>query len=122
MTPLTTVKFIADTTIAESPLAGVSGVFTRTYTAEVDHDFRRWLTAIGKFTYATYDYQGSGRSDKFTSIEGDLVYKMTRSLWVKGQLRYDTLASNVTGGSYNATVVMLADMVRVTTAMIATDT
>ncbi|WP_022721421.1 outer membrane beta-barrel protein, partial [Rhodopseudomonas sp. B29] len=107
MTPLTTVKLNADTTISESPLAGVSGVFTRTYTAEVDHDFRRWLTAIGKFTYATYDYQGSGRSDKFSSIEGDLVYKLTRQFWVKGQLRYDTLASNVAGGSYNATVVML---------------
>jgi hypothetical protein len=107
MTPLTTVKFNADTTIDESPLAGVSGVLTRTYTAEVDHDFRRWLTAIGKFTYATYDYQGSSRSDRFSSIEGDLVYKLSRSLWVKGQLRYDKLDSNVTGGSYNATVVML---------------
>jgi hypothetical protein len=107
VTPLTTVRFNADTTIAESPLAGVSGVFTRTYTAEVDHDFRRWLTAIGKFTYATYDYQGSGRSDRFNSVEGNLIYRLNRSLWVKGQLRYDKLDSNVSGGSYNATVVML---------------
>ncbi|ABD09221.1 conserved hypothetical protein [Rhodopseudomonas palustris HaA2] len=107
MTPLTTVKFIADTSIDESPLSGVSGVLTRTYTAEVDHDFRRWLTAIGKFTYATYDYQGSGRSDRFTSLEGNLVYKLNRSLWVKGTLRRDQLDSNIVGGSYNATVVML---------------
>ncbi|MGP9814626.1 outer membrane beta-barrel protein [Rhodopseudomonas sp. NSM] len=107
MTPLTTVKLGADTTIDESPLFGVSGVLTRTYTAEVDHDFRRWLTAIGKFTYATYDYQGSGRSDRFTSLEGNLVYKLNRSLWVKGTLRRDQLDSNIVGGSYNATVVML---------------
>jgi hypothetical protein len=107
MTPLTTVKFIADTSIDESPLSGVSGVLTRTYTAEVDHDFRRWLTAIGKFTYATYDYQGSGRSDRFNSLEGNLVYKLNRSLWIKGTLRRDQLDSNVVGGSYNATVVML---------------
>jgi len=107
VTPLTKFKIGADTTIDESPLAGVSGVLTRTYTAEVDHDFRRWLTAIGKFTYATYDYQGSGRSDRFNSLEGNLIYKMSRQLWVKGTLRRDQLDSNVTGGSYNATVVML---------------
>ncbi len=108
VTPLTTVKFNADTQISESPLPGVSGVFTRTYTAEVDHDFRRWLTAIGKFTYGTYDYQGSGRSDRLNSIEGNLIYKLNRSVWVKGQLRYDKLDSNVVGGSYDATVVMLS--------------
>jgi hypothetical protein len=107
MSPLTTVKFDSTTSIDESTLSGVSGVLTRTYTAEVDHDFRRWLTAIGKFTYATYDYQGSNRSDRFASIEGDLVYKLNRNIWVKGQLRYDKLDSNVVGGSYNATVVML---------------
>ncbi|MCP9629174.1 outer membrane beta-barrel protein [Rhodopseudomonas palustris] len=107
VTPLTKFKLGADTSIDESPLAGVSGVLTRTYTAEVDHDFRRWLTAVGKFTYATYDYQGSGRSDRFNSLEGNLIYKMSRQLWVKGTLRRDQLDSNVTGGSYNATVVML---------------
>ena len=107
VTPLTKFKLGADTSIDESPLAGVSGVLTRTYTAEVDHDFRRWLTAIGKFTYATYDYQGSGRNDRYTSLEGNLIYKMSRQLWVKGTLRRDQLDSNVLGGSYNATVVML---------------
>lgn len=107
VTPLSRFRLTADTSIDESPLAGVSGVLTRTYTAQVDHDFRRWLSAIGKFTYATYDYQGSGRSDRYTSLEGNLIYKMSRQLWVKGTLRRDQLDSNVTGGSYNATVVML---------------
>src|SRR5258708_7513155 len=45
-TPLTTAKFIANTSIDETTLPGVAGVLTRTYTAEVDHDFRRWLTAV----------------------------------------------------------------------------
>ena len=49
-TPLTTAKFYSDTTIDETTLPGTSGVLTHTYTVEVDHDFRRWLTAIGKFT------------------------------------------------------------------------
>ena len=105
-TPLTTAKFISDTQIAETTLPGVSGVLAHTYTFEVDHDFRRWLTTIGKFTYGTYDYQGT-RFDKTYSIEGDLVYKMTRNLWVKGSLRRDILDSNAVGASSASTVVML---------------
>jgi hypothetical protein len=106
-TPLTTVKFISDTQIAETTLPLSAGTLVHTYTFEVDHDFRRWLTAIGKFTYGTYEYQGIGRTDTTTSTEGDLIYKLNRNVWIKGSLRYDTLASSVPLSSYNATVVML---------------
>ena len=106
-TPLTTAKFYSTTSIDEVILPGVSGVLTHTYTFEVDHDFRRWLTAVGKFTYGTYDYQGDGRFDKTYSLEGDLIYKLTRDLWIKGTLRRDILDSNVPEGSSAATVVML---------------
>ena len=106
-TPLTTAKFVTSTSIDETIVPGVSGVLTHLYTVEVDHDFRRWLTAIGKFTYGTLDYQGDGRFDKIYSIEGDLIYKMTRSLWIKGTLRRDMLNSNFIGSSSASTVVML---------------
>lgn len=106
-TPLTTAKFYSTTSIDEVILPGVSGVLTHTYTFEVDHDFRRWLTAVGKFTYGTYDYQGDGRTDKTYSIEGDLIYKLTRNLWINGSLRRDILDSNIPEGSSAATVVML---------------
>jgi hypothetical protein len=106
-TPLTTAKFYSDTQIAETTLPGTSGVFVHTYTVEVDHDFRRWLTAIGKFTYGTLDYQGDNRSDKIYTLEGDLVYKMTRNLWIKGTLRRDILDSNIVGAGSASTLVML---------------
>ena len=106
-TPLTTAKFYSTTSIDEVIVPGVSGVLTRTYTFEVDHDFRRWLAAVGKFTYGTYDYQGDGRVDQTYSIEGDLIYKITRNLWIKGTLRRDILTSNVPLASSAATVVML---------------
>ena len=106
-TPLTTAKFISTTSVDESTLAGVSGVLTRIYTFEVDHDFRRWLTAVGKFTYGTQDYQGSTRSDTIYSISGDLVYKLTREFQIKAQVRRDLLASNISGASSASTVVML---------------
>ncbi|MEN3346758.1 MAG: hypothetical protein V7632_393, partial [Bradyrhizobium sp.] len=106
-TPLTTAKFFSDTQLAETTVAGASGVLVRTYTVEVDHDFRRWLTAIGKFTFGTLDYQGFGRSDKTYALEGNLIYRMTRNLWLKGTLRRDVLDSNITGASSAGTVVML---------------
>ena len=106
-TPLTTARFVTSTSIDETIVPGVSGVLTHLYTVEVDHDFRRWLTAIGKFTYGTLDYQGDGRFDKIYSIEGDLIYKLSRSLWIKGTLRRDILNSNFIGSSSASTVVML---------------
>jgi hypothetical protein len=107
-TPLTTAKFYSDTQIGETTLPGSSGVFVHTYTVEVDHDFRRWLTAIGKFTFGTLDYQGGdNRTDKTYTAEGDLIYKMTRNLWIKGTVRYDMLDSNIPQASSNSTLVML---------------
>ena len=106
-TPLTTAKFYSDTQIAETTLAGTSGVLVRTYTFEVDHDFRRWLTGIGRFTYGTLDYQGDDRTDKVYTLSGDLIYRMTRSLWLKGTLRRDWLDSTSPGSNSASTVVML---------------
>ena len=106
-TPLTTAKFFADTQLTETTLPGVSGILVHTYNFEVDHDFRRWLTGIGKFTYGTLDYQGDIRRDKTYSLSGDLIYKMNRNIWVKGTLRRDWLDSNVAGASSNSTVVMV---------------
>ncbi|WP_433995697.1 outer membrane beta-barrel protein [Bradyrhizobium tropiciagri] len=106
-TPLTTAKFYSDTQIGETTLPGTSGVLSRTYTFEVDHDFRRWLTAIGKFTYGTLEYQGDNRNDTIYSVSTDLIYKMTRSLWIKGTIRRDWLDSNQQGNNSASTVVML---------------
>ena len=105
-TPLTTARFYSTTSIDETTVPGVSGVLTHIYTVEADHDFRRWLTAIGKFTWGSLDYQGDGRRDKIYTVSGDLIYKMTRSLWVKGTLRRDWLDSNIPGNSTASTVAM----------------
>jgi hypothetical protein len=82
-------------------------VLTHTYTVEGDHDFRRWLTGIGKFTWGSLDYQGDGRFDRFYSAEADMIYKMTRNFWIKGTLRRDWLDSNLVGNSTASTVMML---------------
>jgi hypothetical protein len=106
-TPLTTAKFISDTTITETTLPGTSGVLTHIYTVEVDHDFRRWLTVIGKFTWGDLDYQGANRKDKIYTVSGEAIYKMSRNLWLRGTLRRDWLDSNLPGNSTVSNVVML---------------
>jgi hypothetical protein len=107
MTPLTTVKLIANSSLDETTLPGASGVVVRTYTAQVDHDFRRWLTATGRFTYGTLDYQGGNRLDQLYSIGGDLVWKLNRSIWVKAQVRRDVLNSSLPGASSSGNVFLL---------------
>ncbi|MET0876584.1 MAG: outer membrane beta-barrel protein [Tardiphaga sp.] len=106
-TPLTTARFVSATSIDETTVPGVPGILTRTYTFQVDHDFRRWLTAIGKFTYGTQEYQESFRFDKIYSLQGDLVYRLNREIQLKAQVRRDILESNAPGASTASTVVML---------------
>jgi hypothetical protein len=106
-TPLTTAKYLSDTQLIETTLPGTAGILVRTHTLEVDHDFRRWLTGIGRFTYGTLDYQGNVRRDQTYSVSGDLIYKMNRNIWLKGTLRRDWLESNQIGSSSNSTVVMV---------------
>ncbi len=107
VTPLTTAKYSSDTQLVETTLPGTAGILVRTHMFEVDHDFRRWLTGIGRFSYGTLDYQGNGRRDETFSLSGELIYKMNRNIWLKGTLRRDWLESNVAGASTNSTVLML---------------
>ena len=69
-TPLTTLKFDAKTTVAESAIQGVSGTLTRDLTLTVDHSFRRWLIGTLKFGYSTDDYIGLGRDDHVALRDG----------------------------------------------------
>jgi hypothetical protein len=95
VTPLTTVRAISTSSLDESTLLNASGVLSRTYTAEVSHDFRRWLTGVGRFTYGTFDYQGAGRTDELYSASADVVFKLNRTLQLKAQVRRDEIKSTV---------------------------
>jgi hypothetical protein len=107
VTPLTTAKFIATSSIDESPLPGVAGVLTHDYTWQVEHAFRRWLIGTARFGYGTSDYEGLGRFDNRYTASADLVYKLNRTFQIKGQLRHDWLDSNLPGASTQATVITL---------------
>ena len=85
-TPLTTLKFDAKTTVAESSIQGVSGTLTRDLTLQVDHSFRRWLIGTLKFGYGNDDYIGLGRDDKRYFASAAVTYKLTRTHRAQGRI------------------------------------
>ena len=103
---LTTVTLAATSSIDETTLPGVSGVISRDYSLQVDHAFRRWLIGTAKIGTGTSDYDGT-RFDRRYFVEGDLVYKLSRTFHLKAQVRHDWLDSSVNGANSAATVVML---------------
>ena len=107
-TALTTVKLTAQSDVGESTLAGVSGALTRDYGTEIEHSFRRWLIGTLKLGYGTTTYQGAlDRRDQRVFAEGDIVYKLTRTVQVKASVRREWVRSNITSSNTDATVFML---------------
>jgi hypothetical protein len=106
-TALTTVKLVGASTVGESTVAGVSGVFYRNVGVQVDHAFQRWLIGSVKVGFELDDYVGMPREDKIYSAGVGLTYKLNRLVQVKGEFRQNWLRSNITGNDYNASVFML---------------
>lgn len=104
---LTSVKLLGASTIGESTVAGVSGVFYRTIGMQVDHAFRRWLIGSIKLGFEIDNYVGLDRIDKLYAVGAGLTYKLDRSVQVKGEFRQNWLHSNVAGVDYTESVFML---------------
>jgi hypothetical protein len=125
---LTTVKLTGKSSIGESTIAGVSGVFYRDVGLQLDHPFRRWLIGTVKLGFGLDTYKGADvitgidpicgcvvttpngtadRQDKRFSAGVGLTYKLNRSVQIKGEFRQDWLRSNVTGNDYTASVFLL---------------
>jgi hypothetical protein len=113
-TPLTTAKLTAKTSVGESTVPGVSGIFYRDVGLQVDHAMRRWLIATVKFGFGFDTYQGddaagtiADRQDTRYALGFGLTYKFNRDLWLKGEVRREWLRSNATGFNYDANIFLL---------------
>ena len=104
---LTTATLTATSRAEESTLPGVSGALRRDVGVQIDHAFRRWLIGTLKFGYGQDDYVGLGRNDTRASLGAALLYKVNREVGVKGEYRYEWLASNVPGVDYDANIFLL---------------
>ncbi len=106
VSPLTTVKFTAKTSVDETISPGISGTLVRDAGVEVEHAFRRWLIGNVRFGYGTDTYAGSAREDERYLIGATMTYKMSRHAQLKGEARREWRTSNVAGNDYAATIVL----------------
>jgi len=107
-TGLTTIKFVARTTVDESVVPDVSGVLRHDNGVEISHALRRWLITTVKFGYGIDDYIGSFRQDHRYLASLGLTYKLSRDLWLKGELRQEWLSSNIPLSNYAATIGLIS--------------
>ena len=133
---LTTVKLAAASSIGESTIPGVPGVFYRDIGLQVDHAFRQWLVGSLKLGFGLDTYKNGAietstgtttticdcgpattsttttqtitdRIDNRYSFGLGITYKIDRNVQVKGEFQQLWLRSNVTGVDYNASIFML---------------
>lgn len=106
---LTTYRLAAKSSTDESILADVSGALRRDFTVGVDQAFRRWL--IGSFTggagFDHYIAAGPSREDQRFFLSAALVYKLSRELQLKGEVRHEWLTSTAAGVDYTADVFLV---------------
>jgi hypothetical protein len=106
-TSLTTFTATAKSTVNEVILPGVSGDFSRDFSLQVDHSLRRWLIATAQIGYGTDDYVGLDRFDQRWFASFQLLYKLSRDVQLKAQIRRDWIASSVPGVDYTADQFLL---------------
>ncbi|QCK84675.1 hypothetical protein E8L99_02185 [Phreatobacter aquaticus] len=106
-TGLTTVRFVAKSTVDESFTTGAAGIQRRDVSVELEHAFRRWLIGTAKLAYGNDLYAGTTRQDQRLVASLGVVYKANRMLQIRGEVRREQLFSNTSGSGYSANVFLL---------------
>lgn len=107
VTPLTTLRLTARSTVDESFTTGASGIQRHDLSVELEHSFRRWLTGTARLAYGQDRYAGTTRTDQRMIASLGLVYRASRNLQIRGEVRREALISNAVGQSYSANIVLL---------------
>jgi hypothetical protein len=111
-TDATMIQFGAKSQVAEIAEAGISGVLRRDATVEIDHQFQPWL--IGTFTtgYGRDTFVGSTRVDNRYFMDIGMLYKVSRLLQLKANVRREETRSNAMENNLTATVVQVGARVQ----------
>jgi len=106
---LTTVTFTARSASDESIVAAVSGLLRRDFTVQVDHAYRRWLIGTFRAGMGFDDYASftTPREDKRFFVSAALLYKMSRELQIRGEVRRDWLKSSIPSADYEANAALI---------------
>jgi hypothetical protein len=104
---LTTVKLRGATVLSETTVSGAAGVLTRTFSAQLSHEFLRNLTATLTGSHFTNDYQGAAIYERGYTAGVKLEYKITRSIVIRGSYSHERLNSTSSGSDYTANVFLI---------------
>ncbi|QCI64263.1 outer membrane beta-barrel protein [Phreatobacter stygius] len=106
-TALTTLRFAAKSVIDETFTTGAAGIQRRDFSIELEHSFRRWLIGTARLAYGQDIYVGDPRIDQRLIGSLNLVYRASRNLQIRGEIRREMLMSNQAGQSYSANIFLL---------------
>ena len=106
-TPLTTLTLVAKSAVNELTLPGMAGYLSRDVGLQVDHAFRRYLTATLKAGIGFDTYDSIGRNDQRQLLSAGFIYKATREVHLKGEVRHEWLTSSLPGLNYSADIFTL---------------
>ena len=107
VTPLTTVRARAQTTLDESTIPNASGAVTSRATLEVQHDLRRNLRLTGALTAGQTNYRGISLREDAVSASLKLDYRLTRWLALRASVAHERLNSTAPGADYRATTYLV---------------
>ncbi|MFN3933038.1 MAG: outer membrane beta-barrel protein [Parvibaculum sp.] len=107
VTPLTTVRFEAASTVEETIAAGASGYTDNSFGVRVDHELMRNVILGGRVGLAKLDYEGITRSDDVTSAGLSVDYLLNRNFSLRLGYDYSDRDSNVLGLDYTRNEVGL---------------
>jgi hypothetical protein len=106
-TPTDTIQFGAKSQVVEITEAGISGVLKRDGTIQVDHQFQPWLVGTLTAGFGQDAFVGTTRLDNRYFMDIGMLYKVSRYLQLKANLRQEETRSNVAVNNLAATVVQV---------------
>lgn len=105
VTPLTTVTFQLERSIAETTTAGSSGYVSDVAAVAVYHELLRNLMLEASLSSVSNDYDGIGREDDLTTFRISGEYEMNRNLFFGAGYEHGTRDSNNPGVGYDRDLI-----------------
>ncbi|WP_244423437.1 outer membrane beta-barrel protein [Bradyrhizobium sp. ORS 375] len=103
-TDATTFVLVARSQASETPAMNVSGILSRDVILQMDHQFEPWLIGTMRAGYGQDQFVGIGRVDQRMFVAAGGVYKMSRNIHLKSEVRTEWTRSNVALNNFMAVV------------------
>jgi len=91
----TTFVLVARSQASETPAANIFGILSRDVILQVDHQFEPWLVATLRSGYGRDRFVGTDRIDNRFFVAGGGVYKLSRMVHLKSDLRAEWTRSSL---------------------------